>query len=60
MKLELVSNGNHMIGSGSGKKSSVAAKNPWRGKHDRRKYPRESDSKIDMPPMDGKQAANGR
>ena len=59
MKLELVSNATHLIGSGS-KQSPAKAKNPWRGKHDRRKYPRESDSQIDMPLTDGQRAANDR
>lgn len=59
MKLELVSKGSNVIGANRGKPSQSASSNPWKGKYNRRKYPRDSESNIDIAPVD-KSAANNR
>jgi len=48
MKLEVFSKGSNTIGTNRGKAEPVNGKNPWRGKFDRRRRPRNEESAVEF------------
>lgn len=51
MRLELLSKGSNTIVSGRDKPEPATGKNPWRGKFDRRRRPRDEDGLVELSPQ---------